>query len=207
MVTSLIGFALALAESGLGLGAVLPGEVAISSLATKVDGPLPLVVLGIAVALGASAGDHLGYVIGRVSGPRLRGSRLIARLGRDRWDKASELMQAHGFWAILVSRLLPFVRTVMPAVAGAARLRYPRFVFASLLGAAAWSTIWVGAGAGLAASGLLDHTALDIILVAAVVVLAAVVRLVRRTRRGPVPADPGALESLVEPVAERVCVR
>jgi membrane-associated protein len=206
MVTSLLGFVLALAESGLGLGAVLPGEVAISSLATNVDGVLPLLFLGIAVALGASAGDHLGYVIGRVSGPRLRGSRLIARLGRDRWDKASELMQAHGFWAILVSRLLPFVRTVMPAVAGAAHLRYLRFAVASLLGAAVWSSIWVGAGAGLAASGLLDNTPLVVAVVASIAVVAVVVRVVRKRRRPVVPADPGALDDLVEPVPEPTCV-
>ncbi len=56
MVTSLLGFVFALAESGLGLGAVLPGEVAISGLAANVDGALPLLALGIAVALGASAG-------------------------------------------------------------------------------------------------------------------------------------------------------
>lgn len=206
MVTSLLGFVFALAESGLGLGAVLPGEVAISSLATNVDGVIPLLFLGIAVAIGASAGDHLGYVIGRVSGTRLRGSRLIARLGRDRWDRASELMQAHGFWAILVSRLLPFVRTVMPAVAGAAHLRYPRFALASVLGAGVWSTVWVGAGAGLAASGLLDNTPLVVAVVAAGALVAIVVRVLRKRRRPVVPADPGALDALGEPVPEPTCV-
>jgi len=207
MVTLLLGFALALAESGLGLGAVLPGEVAISSLATNVDGVVPLLFLGTAVALGASAGDHLGYVIGRVSGPRLRGSRLIARLGLDRWDRASELMQAHGFWAILVSRLLPFVRTVMPAVAGAAHLRYPRFALASVLGAAVWSTVWVGAGAGLAASGLLDNKPLVVAVVAGVALAAIVVRVVRKRRRPTVPADPSSLELLDERLPEPTCAR
>ena len=206
MVTSLLGFVFALAESGLGLGAVLPGEVAISSLATNVDGLLPLLLLGIAVALGASAGDHLGYVIGRLGGSRLRSSRLIARLGRDRWDKASELMQAHGFWAILVSRLLPFVRTVMPAVAGAAHLRYPRFALASLSGAAVWSSVWVGAGAGLAASGLLDNTPLVVAVVAAVALLAVGVRVLRRRRPSVVPDDPGALDALPDPARLATCV-
>ncbi|KAA1399446.1 DedA family protein [Aeromicrobium ginsengisoli] len=206
MVTSLLGFVFALAESGLGLGAILPGEVAISSLATNVDGVLPLLFLGIAVALGASAGDHLGYVIGRLSGPRLRSSRLIARLGLDRWDRASELMQAHGFWAILVSRLLPFVRTVMPAVAGAAHLRYPRFALASVLGAVAWSSVWVGAGAGLAASGLLNNTPLVVATVAGAIVAAVAIRVVRKRRRPAVPADPSALEALGERVPEPTCV-
>lgn len=206
MVTSLLGFVFALAESGLGLGAILPGEVAISSLATNVDGVLPLLLLGIAVALGASAGDHLGYVIGRISGPRLRGSRLIDRLGINRWDRASELMQAHGFWAILVSRLLPFVRTVMPAVAGAAHLRYPRFALASVLGATVWSTVWVGAGAGLAASGALNNTPIVVAVVAAVALVAVVVRVVRRRRRPVVPADSGTAETIDERVPEPTCV-
>lgn len=206
MVTSLLGFVLALAESGLGLGAVLPGEVAISSLATKVDGVLPLLVLGIAVAIGASAGDHLGYVVGRVGGSRLRGSRLIARLGLDRWDRASELMQAHGFWAILLSRLLPFVRTVMPAVAGAAYLHYPRFALASVLGAAAWSSVWVGAGAGLAASGLLDNTPLVVATVVAVALVAVAVRVMRRRRRPAVPDELAGPEALGERIPEPTCV-
>ena len=204
MVTVLLGFALALAESGLGLGAILPGEVAISSLATNVDGAFPLLVLGVAVAFGASAGDHLGYVIGRVSGPRLRGSRVIARIGLDRWDKASELMQAHGFSAILVSRLLPFVRTVMPAVAGAAHLRYPRFAVASMLGAAVWAAVWVGAGAGLAASGLLDNPPLVMTAIAVVALLAVVTRIVRR--RPTVAAGSLTSEPIDERAPEPTCV-
>lgn len=206
MVTSLLGFVFALAESGLGLGAVLPGEVAISSLATKVEGVLPLLVLGIAVALGASAGDHLGYVVGRVSGPRMRGSRLIARLGLARWDRATELMQDHGFWAILVSRLLPFVRTVMPAVAGAAHLRYPRFALASVLGASVWSALWVGAGAGLAATGLLDNTPLVIATVAAAGVVAVMVRVLRKRRRPVPPAGVREPARLDERIPELTCV-
>ncbi|KQY58366.1 hypothetical protein ASD11_01485 [Aeromicrobium sp. Root495] len=157
MTSVLLGFAFALAESGLGLGAFFPGEVAISGLAAGAHDHLALIALGVAVALGATAGDHLGYVVGRLGGTRLRESRLIARLGVARWDKAAELMQRRGFWAVLASRLLPLVRTVMPVVAGAAHLRYPAFAAASVLGALAWSGVWVGAGAGLAASGILGH--------------------------------------------------
>ncbi len=113
-------------------------------------------------------------------------------------------MQAHGFWAILVSRLLPFVRTVMPAVAGAAHLRYPRFAVASLVGAAGWSAVWVGAGAGLAASGLLDNTPLVVGAVAGIAVVALVLRVVRKRRRPTVPADLSALD---EQTPEPVCAR
>ncbi len=156
MIAPFLGFAFAFAESGLGLGAVIPGEVAISSLAARMDDPLALSALGLGVALGATAADHLGLFIGRTGGVRLRESRLIRRAGVDRWDRAADLVKRHGFWALLASRLLPLVRTVMPVVAGAGGVSYRSFIAASVLGAIAWSALWVGAGAGIAATGVLD---------------------------------------------------
>lgn len=189
MTQMLLGLLFALAESGLGLGAIVPGEVAISGLAASVDGPLPVIGLGLAVMLGAVAGDHIGFLVGRFGGARLRESRLVRRLGVDRWDKAADLMQRHGFWAVLGSRVLPVVRTVMPVVAGAAGLRYRSFVAASVVGGIGWSAVWVGAGAGVGASGILGQPW----LIAAAVLVAAVgvgVRaLLKRRRRSAVPVD------------------
>jgi membrane-associated protein len=185
---TLLGFLFALAESGLGLGAVVPGEVAISSLAASLRGPLPLLVLGAAVALGAVVGDHIGLGLGRLGGSRVRESRLIRRVGIDRWDKASDLIQRHGFWAVLASRMLPLVRTVMPAVAGAAGLRYRTFLAASVIGAIGWSGAWVGAGAGIGASGVLGHPWL-VGALAAVALLVLAVRTIRRRRVRPTTDD------------------
>jgi membrane-associated protein len=181
----LLAFVFALAESGLGLGAVVPGEVAISGLSASVDGLVPTLVLGLAVTLGAVTGDHIGLTIGRLGGGRLRESRLIARAGVDRWDRAADLMQRHGFWALLASRMLPFVRTVMPVVAGAAALRYRSFLAASVIGGAAWAAVWVGAGAGIGASGILGHPWLLGGVALAAAVAAGIRALVRRNRRRP----------------------
>ncbi|MFC5677184.1 DedA family protein [Aeromicrobium endophyticum] len=183
MTRLLLAFAFALAESGLGLGAVVPGEVAISGLAASVDGLLPTLSLGLAVMLGAVAGDHLGLTIGRLGGGRLRESRLIARAGVDRWDRAADLVQRHGFWAVLASRMLPFVRTVMPVVAGAAGLRYRSFLAASVIGGAAWASLWVGAGAGIGASGILGHPWVLAGVAAAFAAAAATRAVVKRFRR------------------------
>lgn len=182
MTRVLLGFLFALAESGLGLGAIVPGEVAISSLAASVHGPVPILALGLAVALGAVAGDHIGYLVGHFGGSRLRESRLVRRLGVDRWDKAADLMQRHGFWAVLGSRVLPFVRTVMPVVAGAAGLRYRNFLAASVIGGIGWSAVWVGAGAGIGASGVLDHPLLIGGVVAAAALGFGMRTVVRRMR-------------------------
>lgn len=200
MTRLLLAFVFALAESGLGLGAVVPGEVAISGLAASVDGLVPTLALGVAVMLGAVAGDHIGLTIGRVGGGRLRESRLIARAGVERWDRAADLMQRHGFWAVLASRMLPFVRTVMPVVAGAAGLRYRSFLAASVIGGAAWAAVWVGAGAGIGASGVLGHPWLLGGVALAVVLAVAARAIVRRHRPRSARSTAAATRSGAEPV-------
>src|SRR5699024_8064141 len=101
----------------------------------------------ITVAAGASAGDHLGYWIGSRFGTRLRSSRVVRRIGVHRWERATTMLRRNGVLALVVSRLLPGVRTLMPAVAGAAGLGYGRFLAGSVVGAGLWSGLWVGVGA------------------------------------------------------------
>lgn len=182
-MTFLLGFLLALAESSLGLGAVLPGEVAITGLSAATDGTGASALLVLAVALGATSGDHLGYLLGHHTGPRLRAGRLVGRLGVARWDRATDLVARHGTTAVLVSRMLPFVRTVMPAVAGAAHLPYRRFLPASVVGALAWASAWVVAGSAIAASGVLDHLGTAVVVLAASLAVVLAARHVVRRRR------------------------
>lgn len=180
-----LGAGFAFAESALGLGILLPGEVAISGVAAGVSGPLGMVSLVLAVALGASAGDHVGYAMGRRFGPRFGESRLVRRVGIDRWDRATAMVQRWGALAVLVSRILPFVRTVLPAVAGAGGLRYRRFLAASVVGGLAWASLWVGAGASVAASGILGHPLWLGAAALAAVLVAVTFRVVRRRLSGP----------------------
>jgi membrane-associated protein len=188
MIGPLLGFVLALAESGLGLGAVIPGELAISALAAGAHDRAETVMLGVAVALGATAGDHLGYVIGRLGGTHLRDSRLVARLGVSRWDRAAGFVNRFGFWAMFASRLLPVVRTVMPIVAGSAGLPYRTFLLASMAGAVMWSGLWVGAGAGVADTGLLEHPEVLVAAISLGLILVLTRRLVLRRRGQSVAA-------------------
>ncbi len=142
----LMAVLLAFSESALGLGAILPGELAITALATTLDDAPARWLAVVALAIGASTGDHVGYLLGSHFGDRLRGSRVVQRVGQTRWDAAATLVRRRGAPAVLISRLLPFVRTVMPAVAGAAGLRYSHFAVASVAGSVIWATMWVSAG-------------------------------------------------------------
>ena len=188
----LLAAILAFAESAFGLGAIFPGEVAITALAATLDGPRLLVAI-VAVSLGATAGDHVGYFLGRHLGDRLQRTSLVRRVGLDRWNAATRLMQRKGTPAVLVSRLVPFVSNVMPAVAGVAGMGYGRFAAASVTGSILWAALWVGAGgAAQAIANLLSATAIAAVcFVSALVVVIHRLLLRRRRRRDPSPSPKG----------------
>lgn len=191
----MLGFAalFAFAESGLGLGSFLPGESVILALAVGTDHWQQKALLLGAVALGASAGDHVGYGLGRHLGGRLRDTRAVRRLGVEHWDRAVGFVRGHGASAVILSRLLPVIRTLVPAIAGVSGLPYRRFLAASITGSALWAALWVGAGAAARwAYGLLADSlgpAWIVVGVGTVVVIVLVVRpSITRSRRRRSPA-------------------
>lgn len=142
----------AFAESGLGAGMFVPGEVAVLVLSAGTEGTRSLLLLFLIVAVSSSAGDHLGYFLGIHYGERLRETRLVRRIGQQHWDRAQALFHRHGATAVFLTRLLPIVRTLTPATAGVGSVRYIRFLPASLAGAAMWSALYVSVGALASAS-------------------------------------------------------
>jgi membrane protein DedA with SNARE-associated domain len=181
----LIGGVAAFAEAILGVGLVLPGEAAVSSIAATTPGAhLPWLVL--LVTLGAVAGDHLNYGLGRLLGARLPQSRIVRRIGIRHWDRGVELLRTRGAVALVVSRLLPVVRTLMPAVAGVAHLRYRTFLAASLVGSTLWSLLWVAAGSLVTALLRTELPGALVLVAAAIAVVGVRVRSRRRARRRPV---------------------
>ncbi|KQY60312.1 hypothetical protein ASD11_12720 [Aeromicrobium sp. Root495] len=199
-ITYLLAYGLAFAESGLGLGMVVPGETAVVVLAATTDSTPLLVLLGVAVTLGACSGDHVGYWLGRRYGDALRESALVARVGRRPFDRATDLLSRHGGTAVFLTRLVPVVRTLTPAAAGASGLPYRRFLPASLAGSALWASLYVGGGA---AATMLWHAGEDafgraawLVLVAAALAILPVLGL--RTRVPMRPELPALDVSSIE---------
>lgn len=140
-----LGALSAFADAVLGVGVLVPGEVVVTGLAVTVRrGELgPFVAL---VAAGASLGDHLNYWLGRALGPSLAASRVVRVLGVRNWDRGVNLLDRHGPKVIVSTRLVPVVRTLVPAIAGASGLQYRRFLPASVAGSLVWALTWVLAG-------------------------------------------------------------
>jgi membrane protein DedA with SNARE-associated domain len=188
----LVGSALSFAESGLGLGLFFPGETAILLVSAALTGPWSAVVMASLVTVSACAGDHVGYVLGRRHGGRIRETRLVRRLGVQHWDRSVALLERHGARAILFTRPVPIVRILTPAAAGVAGSAYHRFLASSLTGAAIWSALYVGLGYALRSSlDLVERYLHSFGWIAtgaiALVVVIAVVRAAVRRRRGARP--------------------
>lgn len=189
-VILLVAAAFGIAESGLGLGMVIPGETVVLVIAAALDNPAALIALFLAVGIANSGGDHIGYLLGRRYGLRLRHTWLGRRIPASSWDRAVHALQKYGAWAVFLSRLLPIVRTLTPATAGMAEVRYAHFLPASLAGAYMWSALYVFAGALAGASverieTIIGNAGTAVVLVLVVLaIIALAVRRGRRTARG-----------------------
>ncbi|MET0353004.1 MAG: CDP-alcohol phosphatidyltransferase family protein [Plantibacter flavus] len=188
----LLGLLFTTAESGLWLGLVVPGEPVVLLLSAMLDSAPGALVLFLAVALGGSLGDQLGYLVGRRSGGRLRDSAAIRRLGVDGWDRAVEALERRGAQAVFLTRLVPVLRCLTPTAAGVARVPYRSFLAASLLGSLLWSAVYVGVGSLVRAT--LDTVrqylgATGWVLLFALVVVVTIAAIARFRRGAAIPGD------------------
>jgi membrane-associated protein len=141
-------------EAAVMIGLVLPSETAllVAGFAAQQGWIVlpPMIVLAVAAAV---AGDAVGYEIGRRAGPRLLGSRLGGWVGERRWRSAEAFLHRHGGRAVLLGRFAPVLRTLVPGLAGVARIPYARtFLPWNVTGAVLWATGALLLGYGFAAS-------------------------------------------------------
>ncbi len=188
----LFGLLFAVAESGLWLGLLVPGEPVVLLLSAMLDSGPAALVLFLAVALGGSLGDHLGFLIGRRSGGRLRDTAVVRRLGVGGWDRAVEALERRGAQAVFLTRLVPVLRCLTPAAAGVARVPYRSFLLASVLGSLLWSAVFVGVGSlvRVVLEGVRQYLgSAGWVLLLALVVVVSVVAIVRARRGLAIPGD------------------
>jgi len=143
----LVVAALAALEASAFVGLFVPGELALLTggyIAQQGNANLGLMMAF--AAIGAILGDSAGYEIGRHLGPGLQRSRLGQKVGAERWQKAEEYLEKKGGRAILIGRFVGVLRALVPAVAGATRMRYRRFLAWNVLGALIWAPGTVLAG-------------------------------------------------------------
>ena len=179
LVTGLVVFA----EDALFVGFVLPGEtVAVLAGAAARLGHVSLAGVLVVVVVAAVVGDTVGYEVGRHLGARVLGLPALRRR-RQRIDAAQELLARRGGSAVFLARWVAFFRAVMPALAGTARMPYPRFAAFNAVGGLCWgaTVVLLGYAAGASYAQVEKTVGRDGgLVVLAVVVVALVVWRVRR---------------------------
>jgi membrane protein DedA with SNARE-associated domain len=145
------------------------------------------------VMVAATAGSLVGawvlYGLGAALGEK-RSTALLARLpliDSDDVERAIHWFERHGWWAVLLGRLMPGVRSLVSLPAGTAHMNLLTFSGLTLVGSAVWNGALVGAGMALGTQWRLveEHSwVLDTVMIAAAVaaVVALVVRRVRKRR-------------------------
>jgi membrane-associated protein len=125
-------------EDALFVGFLLPGETV-------------ALLAGAAARLGhgSLAGDTAGYEVGRHIGSRALDLPIMHR-HRRRIDDAREVLARRGGGAVFLGRWLAFLRAVMPALAGSARMPYPKFLAWNASGGITWgvTVVLLGYAAG-----------------------------------------------------------
>jgi membrane protein DedA with SNARE-associated domain len=184
-VVLLVTGAVVFAEDALFVGFVLPGETiaVLAGVAAKL-GHVSLVGV-LAVVIGAAIiGDTVGYEIGRHLGRRVLSWPVLDRR-RGRLDDARAFLARRGGAAVFLGRWIAFFRAVMPALAGTARMPYPRFLAFNAAGGLAWgaSVVLLGYAAGASYARVEQSFGAGTAVVAGVLIVAAVVAWrVRRHR-------------------------
>lgn len=133
-------------ETSIFIGLVVPGDTVVLVASTGVTDLGDFFFLLIAVLIGSLIGETIGFSIGRFFGPKLRKSRLGQKIGEQNWLAADKLVQSRGGWAVFISRFLPVLHSVVPAVAGMTKMPYRVFIAWTFAACTIWASLYVGVG-------------------------------------------------------------
>lgn len=178
-------------EDALFVGFVLPGETAAilgGVAASRAHVSVTAVVLVVVAA--AIIGDSVGYELGRKVGPRILALDLMQRR-RGRLVAAQAYLARRGGMAVFLGRWTAFLRAVMPALAGSAKMPYGRFLAFNAAGGVLWGVAVVLAGyfAGESFTRVESVLGKASAVVLAVVVVAVLAVWLIRKRRSEAAAD------------------
>ena len=151
-------------ETGFFLGLVLPGGDYLLFTAGLLAGSavfdVSIYVLVPAMIGAAILGDYTGFFKGRWLGPKLFDKEDNRFFKRSYLIRSRAFYRKYGTGAFIISRFLPVVRTLMPILAGASRVRIRKFSFYNIIGAVIWIGTLTPAGyfLGIRYPNLMDYS-------------------------------------------------
>jgi membrane protein DedA with SNARE-associated domain len=176
-------------------GVPFPSRLVLIVAATLAVDSHQLVGLVAACTMGALLGDHVPYLAGAFTGPRILALYCRLTLGSAECvERTVGHFRRFGAAAVLFSRFSASVRLFASALSGCGHIPYWKFITFDLVGTVVYAVLWVSAGhlVGERVAEVLDrHRATRLLLLLGPLALATLVayRLWRRRRYGMAKAD------------------
>ena len=190
-------------------GVPFPSRVLLLVAAALAADSQHLIGLVAASTVGALIGDHIPYLAGALSGPRILALYCRLTLGSsDCVTKTVGYFKRYGAAAILLCRFSASVRLFASALSGCGHIPYWKFVTFDLIGTVVYTAAWVTIGylvGDTVTETLGRHKSARLLLLVAPLAMATLIayRLWRRARYGSANADVIVVESAcVDPSAE-----
>jgi membrane-associated protein len=130
------------AESGLLLGLIFPGDSLLFTaglLASEHKFGLSIWFVAGGAFLAAVLGAEVGYWLGHRYGPSLFKRPDSRIFKREYVDRSREFFDKHGAKTIVIARFVPFVRTLVPMMAGIGDMDKRTFSIYNVVGAGLWA--------------------------------------------------------------------
>jgi membrane protein DedA with SNARE-associated domain len=143
--TLLAGFAITL-ETSILIGLIVPGDTIVIVASTGIANVVEYVALIATVIVGSLCGESIGFALGRYFGPKIRSSRLGARLGENNWLRAENYLDRRGGIAVFVSRFLPVFHSLVPLTVGMSNMSYRKFIAWTTPACIIWATAYASVG-------------------------------------------------------------
>jgi membrane-associated protein len=183
-------------ETGLFLGFFLPGDsLLVTAGIFAAAGHLRIGLLLSLVSICAIGGDQLGYWIGRRAGQALYKKKDSLVFKRKHLQRAHEFYEKYGGKTVVLARFVPIVRTFASPVAGAAGMRYRKFLSYDLVGGFlwVWSMVLIGYFLGNAVPNVEQNIHIVVAVVIFLSILPAVFEVARHRKQTLRAAEDDAL--------------
>ncbi|OGY85502.1 MAG: hypothetical protein A2233_02660 [Candidatus Kerfeldbacteria bacterium RIFOXYA2_FULL_38_24] len=138
-----IALAVAIMETTLGVGLLVPGSTLILFLGVlSGQGYMDLGDLIWFAAVGAIIGDNINFYLGKKYGAQWTKNDTWL-LKRKHFDKAKNFFNQHGAKSIFLGRFIPSIKELVPFIAGSVGMKRRKFIFWNILGSIGWSLEWI----------------------------------------------------------------
>ncbi|QCR34489.1 hypothetical protein C1N55_11615 [Lysinibacillus sp. SGAir0095] len=147
----LLLFLIVFGKTGFVILSFLPGDsLLFASGAIAAVGELNIFILLILLFVATSLADSNNFLIGHAFKKIPTDKNYLTKvIPQSSIDKASDFLSEYEKIAITFSRFIPFMRTMIPFIAGFTGHSYNTFVRYNVLGALIWTFVWLGTGFGL----------------------------------------------------------